>query len=135
MSMESTATWQQQAAHYDLTDPVGKFRNEFKIPEAAGKQRIYFLGNSLGLQPKSTAKAIDVVLEQWAKEGVESFFLGDDSWMSLHNRLLRTLADITGSFPHELSVMNQLSVNIHLMLVSFYRPDGTKRKIMMVLWH
>jgi kynureninase len=129
--MESTATWQQQAAHYDRTDSVGKFRNEFKIPEAAGKQRIYFLGNSLGLQPKSTAKAIDVVLEQWAKEGVESFFLGDDSWMSLHNRLLRTLADITGSFPHELSVMNQLSVNIHLMLVSFYRPDGKKRKILM----
>jgi len=129
--MESTATWQQQAADYDRTDPVGKFRNEFKIPEAAGKQRIYFLGNSLGLQPKSTAKAIDVVLDQWAKEGVESFFLGDDSWMSLHNRLLRTLAEMTGSFPHELSVMNQLSVNIHLMLVSFYRPDGEKRKILM----
>jgi kynureninase len=129
--MESKATWQQQAANYDRTDPVGKFRNEFKIPEAAGKQRIYFLGNSLGLQPKSTAKAIEGILEQWSREGVESFFLGDDSWMTLHNRLLGTLADITGSLPHELSVMNQLSVNIHLMLVSFYRPDGKKRKILM----
>jgi kynureninase len=129
--MESTATSQQLAAYYDRTDPVGKFRNEFKIPEAAGKQRIYFLGNSLGLQPKSTAKAIEGILEQWSREGVESFFLGDDSWMTLHNRLLGTLADITGALPHELSVMNQLSVNIHLMLVSFYRPDGRKRKILM----
>jgi kynureninase len=86
--MENSTTWEQQAAHFDRTDPVGKFRNEFKIPEAEGKQRVYFLGNSLGLQPRSTAKAIDRVLDQWAMEGVESFFLGDDSWMSLHNRLL-----------------------------------------------
>lgn len=129
--MGNSTTWEQQAAHFDRTDPVGKFRNEFKIPEAEGKQRVYFLGNSLGLQPRSTAKAIDSVLDQWAMEGVESFFLGADSWMTLHNRLLKTLADITGSLPHELSVMNQLSVNIHLMLVSFYRPDGKKRKILM----
>lgn len=129
--MESITTRQQQAAYYDHTDPVGKFRDEFRIPEVDGKQRIYFLGNSLGLQPKSTAKAIDGILEQWSREGVESFFLGDDSWMSIHSKLLDTLADITGALPHELSVMNQLSVNIHLMLVSFYRPVGKKRKILM----
>ena len=100
------------------------------MPEKNGKQRMYFLGNSLGLQPRSTAGSINTILQHWADEGVESFFTGESPWFDLHNALLEPLSVIAGAKPSELSVMNQLTVNIHLMLVSFYRPDGKRKKIL-----
>lgn len=129
--METTFDWEHKAACFDELDPLSKYRNAFRIPEKNGQKRIYFLGNSLGLQPVATAKSVEAVLDQWADEGVESFFLGEESWMRLHNRLLKPLSTIAGALPHELSIMNHLTVNIHLMLVSFYRPVGKKRKILM----
>ncbi len=114
----------------DATDPLQGFRSQFLVPEKHGKQRMYFLGNSLGLQPKSTSASINTILQHWAEEGVESFFAGKAPWLDLHNALLEPLSVIAGAKPSELSVMNQLTVNIHLMLVSFYRPGGKRKKIL-----
>jgi kynureninase len=118
------------AQSLDAADPLRSFRDQFLVPEKHGIQRIYFLGNSLGLQPKSTATSINTILQHWADEGVESFFTGKAPWLDLHNALLEPLSKIAGAKPSELSVMNQLTVNIHLMLVSFYRPNGRRKKIL-----
>ena len=118
------------AQSLDAADPLQGFRSQFLVPEKNGKQRMYFLGNSLGLQPRSTAGSINTILQHWADEGVESFFAGESPWLDLHNALLEPLSVIAGAKPSELSVMNQLTVNIHLMLVSFYRPIGKRKKIL-----
>ena len=118
------------AQSLDATDSLQGFRSQFLVPEKHGKQRMYFLGNSLGLQPKSTSGSINTILQHWADEGVESFFAGKAPWLELHNALLEPLSVIAGAKPSELSVMNQLTVNIHLMLVSFYRPEGKRKKIL-----
>lgn len=118
------------AQSLDAADPLQGFRSHFLVPEKNGNQRMYFLGNSLGLQPKSTAASINTILQHWADEGVESFFAGKAPWLELHNSLLEPLSVIAGAKPAELSVMNQLTVNIHLMLVSFYRPMGKRKKIL-----
>lgn len=118
------------AQSLDAADPLRSFRDQFLVPEKNGMQRMYFLGNSLGLQPKSTAASINTILQHWADEGVESFFTGKAPWLDLHNALLEPLSVIAGAKPSELSVMNQLTVNIHLMLVSFYRPNGKRKKIL-----
>jgi len=118
------------AQSLDAADPLQGFRGRFLVPEKHGKQRKYFLGNSLGLQPKSTAAFVNTILQHWAEEGVESFFAGKAPWLDLHQALLAPLSVIAGAKPSELCVMNQLTVNIHLMLVSFYRPFGKRKKIL-----
>ena len=118
------------AQSLDAADPLQGFRGQFLVPEQQGKQRKYFLGNSLGLQPKTTQGAINTILQHWAEEGVESFFTGKAPWLDLHNALLEPLSVIAGAKPREISVMNQLTVNIHLMLVSFYQPVGKRKKIL-----
>lgn len=117
------------ARQLDAEDPLRSFRWEFIIPSDQGKEQVYFLGNSLGLQPKRTASYIDKVLQQWSRYGVEAFFLGDDPWMHYHDHLIKPLAAIVGALPSEVVVMNQLTVNLHLMMVSFYRPEGRRNKI------
>ena len=106
----------------DMQDPLLDFRNKFIIPETNGKQQIYFLGNSLGLQPKSTKTEIQKVLDQWSQYGVEAFFMGDEPWMDYHDKLTKPLSKIVGAKPGEVVVMNQLTVNLHLMMVSFTDP-------------
>jgi len=118
------------ALQLDKEDPLFSFRNEFLIPKRDGKNLVYFLGNSLGLQPKATKNAIQKILNQWESDGVESFFSEEDPWLQYHDKLVGPLSKIVGVLPHEISVMNQLTVNIHLMLVSFYRPVGKKNKIL-----
>ncbi len=113
----------------DAADPLSAARSSFIIPVEDGKEQIYFLGNSLGLQPKRTASYIDKVMQQWSRHGVESFFMGDDPWIDYHGHLVKPLADILGTLPQEIVVMNQLTVNLHLMMVSFYRPEGRRKKI------
>ena len=115
----------------DLEDPLQTFRSSFLIPQNKGVDRTYFLGNSLGLQPKKTKAAIEKILHQWQEEGVESFFKGEDPWLDLHEKLQQGMAPIAGAKPAEISIMNQLSVNLHLMLVSFYQPSGKRKKILM----
>lgn len=118
------------ASSLDTQDPLKNFRGEFLIPTHGGREQSYFLGNSLGLQPKRTKRYIDKVLQQWNDYGVEAFFLGDDPWMDYHAHLQEPLARIVGAQPHEITVMNQLTVNLHLMMVSFYRPQGRRTKIL-----
>ncbi len=118
------------AISLDEADPLRQVRNMFIIPEHNGHEQTYLLGNSLGLQPVTTREHIDKVLQQWGSFGVEGFFMGKDPWMNYHDHLIGPLSRIVGALPQELSVMNQLTVNLHLMLVSFYKPVGKKRKIL-----
>lgn len=118
------------AAALDHQDPLESCRNAFLIPESMGKQQVYFLGNSLGLQPKQTRAQLETVLDQWANLGVEAFFHASPSWMGMHSLLKEQVALLAGALPSEVSIMNQLTTNIHLMLVSFYRPVGNRKKIL-----
>jgi kynureninase len=118
------------ADQLDKEDVLSGFRKKFIIPEQDGVQRTYFLGNSLGLQPKTTAHAIDYILHQWGNEGVESFFKGERPWMELHDQLVGPLSVIAGAQKQEISVMSQLTVNIHLMFVSFFNPQGKRNKML-----
>lgn len=118
------------ARHLDQQDPLASFRHQFLVPKHNGKEQAYFLGNSLGLQPARTKAYIENVLRQWNDYGVEAFFMGDDPWMDYHAHLQQPLAQIVGAKPAEITVMNQLTVNLHLMMVSFYRPQGRRTKIL-----
>jgi kynureninase len=115
----------------DKEDPLRMFREEFCIPGSEiDKSKTYFLGNSLGLQPKVTPHYIQGVLDQWAANGVESFFMGETPWIHQHAFLVDQMSILAGAKSHEISIMNQLTVNIHLMLGSFYRPSGKRKKIL-----
>ena len=118
------------AEELDVNDELAHFRNRFIIPKRDGKEQIYFLGNSLGLQPASTSQYIQKVLDHWAGYGVEGFFNGANPWMRYHDQLIKPLSAIVGALPYEVAVMNQLTVNLHLMMVSFYQPAGKRNKIL-----
>ena len=120
----------EYALQLDQEDRIASFRNRFLFPQKQGNPKTYFLGNSLGLQPVSARLAMAKVLQQWADNGVESFFHGNDPWLNFHGLLVKKLSEIAGAKSTELSIMNQLSVNIHLMLVSFYKPVGKRKKIL-----
>jgi kynureninase len=127
MNFQPTLAFAQQL---DLQDPIRAFRQQFIIPSTEEKEKVYFLGNSLGLQPKRTKDKLQTILDDWGKQGVESFFHAEQPWMNYHDRLIGPLSKIVGCLPHEVTVMNNLSVNLHLMLVSFYRPQGKRYKIL-----
>src|ERR1044072_1605074 len=110
---------QSFASELDAEDTLGSFREQFIIPARNGVEQIYFLGNSLGLQPKKTAFYVEEIMNQWAQLGVEGFFQAGIPWLNYHDHLIRPLATIVGAKPAEVVVMNQLSINLHLMLVSF----------------
>src|SRR5687767_6652824 len=118
------------AQQLDAADPLKNFRKEFIIPEVNGKKQIYFLGNSLGLQPVRTKAYLQKILDGWSKWGVEAFFLGDEPWLNYHDQLAKPLSKLVGAGTHEVVVMSQLTINLHLMLVSFYNPQGQRKKIL-----
>jgi kynureninase len=126
MKFQNTQAFAQQL---DTADSLGSFRKQFLFPQHNGKDAIYFLGNSLGLQPKRTATDMAVVMQQWQELGVESWFKGDHPWLEYHDKLVGPLSAIVGALPSELVVMNSLTVNLHLMLASFYQPQGKRNKI------
>ncbi|HVT83735.1 MAG TPA: kynureninase [Chitinophagaceae bacterium] len=126
MNFENSLSFARQL---DQQDVLHKFRERFLIPTKNGQEQIYFLGNSLGLQPKATRRYMDQVLDQWANYGVEGFMHGEQPWMNYHDELTGSLSKIIGALPHEVVVMNQLTVNLHLMMVSFYRPAEKRIKI------
>jgi len=126
MKFETGLSFAQQL---DTADPLKSFRDKFIIPGVNGKQQIYFLGNSLGLQPRSTRDHIQKILDDWSALGVEAFFHAKEPWMEYHEKLVQPLSKIIGALPCEVVVMNQLTVNLHLMLVSFYHPDAKRYKI------
>jgi kynureninase len=118
------------AQHLDKNDPLQKYRTRFLIPQHEGKDVVYFTGNSLGLQPQSTQSYIQQELNDWAKFGVEGHFLAKNPWLSYHELLTEKMARIVGALPQETVMMNQLTVNLHLLMVSFYRPTKTRFKIL-----
>jgi kynureninase len=119
------------AKSLDRADPLRRWRNSFLIPPVKNKPAIYFTGNSLGLQPKSAKRFIEKELGDWAKLGVEGHFQAHHPWLRYHEFSQRSLAKLTGAKQGEVIAMNQLTVNLHLMLTSFYRPKGTRYKILM----
>jgi len=119
----------QFARSLDEQDPLKHYRARFHIPLHNGKETIYFTGNSLGLQPKTTRSYVEQELEDWAKLGVEGHFNARNPWMPYHEIFPTQLSKIVGAMPHEIVVMNQLTVNIHLLMVTFYRPTQQRYKI------
>lgn len=119
------------AAEADQNDSLKHFRNEFHIPETHGKPWIYLCGNSLGLQPKAAKAAIEQELKDWAELGVEGHFAGKNPWMYYHHFLTEKAAKVVGALDSEVVVMNNLTANLHLMMVSFYRPNAQRYKIIM----
>lgn len=120
----------EYAQSLDAQDNLRTYRDEFIFPKIKGKEVIYFTGNSLGLQPKRTKGFIDEVMKDWAELAVEGHFYAEKPWWDYHERLAEPLAKVVGALPEEVSVMNTLTVNLHLLMVSFYRPTKTRFKIL-----
>ena len=120
----------EAARELDSADPLSRFRERFCIPQHDCRDVLYFTGNSLGLQPKAAKAALEVELDDWSKWGVEGHFQGQNPWVSYHERFTEGLCHLTGAKPHEVVAMNGLTVNLHLLLISFYQPKGTRRKLL-----
>lgn len=118
------------AKRMDAGDSLAEFRKQFAFPKAPnGDDALYFAGNSLGLQPLNARKYIEEELDDWAKFGVEGHFEARHPWLPYHEFLTDMTARLVGALPHEVVVMNTLTVNLHLMMVSFYRPTAKRYKI------
>jgi kynureninase len=114
----------------DAADPLAKFRDEFHIPPHAHGEQVYFCGNSLGLQPRATRAALISELDDWSELAVEAHFRGRHPWMPYHAEVRGHLAELVGAQPAEVVAMNSLTVNLHLMMVSFYRPTRERPAIL-----
>ncbi len=114
----------------DKNDKLASYRNQFHIPkDKNGKDWLYFTGNSLGLQPKTTQAYLQQELDDWANFGVEGHFEAKNPWLHYHEFLTESMAKIVGAKPIEVVIMNTLTTNLHLLMVSFYQPTTTKYKI------
>jgi kynureninase len=119
------------AAELDRGDPLAHFRERFHFPKTkSGGDCIYLCGHSLGLQPKTAASFIEQELHDWAQLGVDGHFHAANPWMPYHRQLTQQTAELIGAEPIEVVVMNSLTVNLHLMMVSFYRPTAQRHKIL-----
>lgn len=117
------------ARELDKEDPLKKFRDQFYIPLLHGEDCIYFTGNSLGLQPRTAQDYVLDEMENWANYGVEGHFYGRNPWANFQVVFSKKLAPLLGALPEEIVVMNQLTVNLHLLLTTFYRPHQNRYKI------
>ncbi len=118
----------------DREDPLGRFREEFRIPKTErGEDEIYFAGNSLGLMPKRAPRYVVEELEKWKRLAVKAHFSGENPWMPYHEFLAEPMANLVGasSSPSEVVTMNSLTVNLHLMMASFYRPTRERHRILL----
>ena len=118
------------AKQLDAQNKLKGYRDRFLFPQHNGRDMVYFTGNSLGLQPKSTKDYLQQELDDWAKFGVEGHFLAKNPWMNYHEFLTDKTAKVVGALPTEVVMMNQLTVNLHLLMVSFYRPTKQRYKIL-----
>jgi kynureninase len=119
------------ALEQDRGDPLAWCRKEFTLPRGGGElPLVYFSGNSLGLMPKAARDQVTQELDDWARLGVEAHFAGRTPWYRYAERVQGPLAELLGARPDEIVAMNSLTVNLHLMLVSFYQPEGIRRKIL-----
>lgn len=126
MNFENTREF---ARSLDVQDSLSQYRDAFFFPEVNGRRVIYFTGNSLGLQSRRAKQYVDEVMDDWAKLAVEGHFYADKPWWDYHERFAGPLSQIVGALPEEVTVMNTLTVNLHLMMVSFYRPTPQRYKI------
>lgn len=115
----------------DQADKLSSFKNHFHFPVHNGKPVIYFCGNSLGLQPKTVSEAIDVELQSWREIAVGGYFKGANPWLYYQEYLKASLAKMVGALENEVTVMNALTVNLHLLMLSFYKPKDKRTKIIM----
>jgi kynureninase len=113
----------------DKADPLKSFRSQFHIPKVNGKPSLYFTGNSLGLQPKRAAQFIHEELKDWSNLGVEGHLHGKRPWLYYHKFAKKALAELVGAKPIEVVAMHQLTVNLHLLMISFYNPTPQRFKI------
>ncbi len=127
-SFEASLAFAQQL---DATDSLQKWKQEFHFPQHNGRDTIYFCGNSLGLQPKRVSAAIQTELETWQQQAIGGYFGGTNPWLYYADYCKATLAKMMGCSTKEVTVMNALTVNLHLMLLSFYKPANGRYKIMM----
>src|SRR3954468_6034260 len=124
MTFEDSPEW---ARARDDADPLAALRGEFLFPESGP---LYFAGHSLGLQPRRAREYVLAELDDWARLGVEGHFAARHPWVGYHELLTASTARLVGALPHEVVVMNTLSVNLHLMLVSFYRPRAGRDRLL-----
>ena len=121
----------EQAQELDRQDSLRGIRDHFHIPRKAdGNEQLYFCGNSLGLQPKGVKAAVLEELDAWQNLAVEGHFKGQRPWLSYNDLLREPMAELIGAKPREVVLMNSLTVNLHLMMISFYRPGGRRNKIL-----
>ncbi len=121
----------QFAEEQDQSDPLKTHREQFYFPQKNGKDAIYFCGNSLGLQPKKVRPAIEQELNDWHHHAVEGYWNAENPWLYYQQYCSKPLTNIVGASQDELTVMNTLTVNLHLLLMSFYRPTKQRFKILM----
>ena len=117
------------AREMDEKDPLKSFREKFHFPNFMDMDMVYFTGNSLGLQPKSVQGYIQEELDAWSKFGVEGHFLAEKPWFAYHEFLTEKAAKIVGANPKEVVVTHSLTTNLHLLMVSFFKPEGKRTKI------
>ncbi|PPU01573.1 kynureninase [Xanthomonas arboricola pv. juglandis] len=118
------------AVALDAADPLRQLRDDFVFPQHAGQDQTYFVGNSLGLQPRAARAMVTEVLDQWGALAVEGHFTGPTQWLTYHQLVRDGLARVVGALPGEVIAMNTLSVNLHLMMASFYRPTPERGAIL-----
>jgi hypothetical protein len=118
----------EEARALDAADPLARFRDEFEFPPATP---LYFAGHSLGLLPKRARVYVDEEMEVWSREAVEGHFAGERPWMPYHELVAPSLARIAGAREGEVVAMNSVTVNLHLLLVSFYRPKPLRHRILL----
>jgi kynureninase len=118
----------------DAADPLSSFRDRFVLPDGPagpdGPPAIYLAGQSLGLPPRSARAAVDAELDRWGRVGVDAWFTGERPWFTLDDALQEPMARIVGARPTEVAILNTLTVNLHVLLTSFFRPDGRRRRIL-----
>ncbi len=126
MTLQNTLEF---AKSLDAQDELKHYRKEFIFPQHEGKDVIYFTGNSLGLQPKRARAYVDEVMDDWANLAVEGHFYANKPWWDYQERFAAPLSKLVGAKPSEVTVMNTLTINLHLLMVSFYRPTSKRYKI------
>src|SRR5437899_1595186 len=131
MTMQFSAD-EDFAKQLDSEDSLRAFRDKFHLPLGKdGKPLIYFAGNSLGLMPKSAREIVDQELDDWPNLGVDAHLEGKTAWYSYHETLREPTARLIGAKPVEVICMNSLTVNLHLMMATFYRPTKSRFKVLM----
>lgn len=120
----------KSAQQFDQADELKHFRQQFHFPQHHGKNQLYFAGHSLGLMPKKATDYVNQELQSWAQYGVEGHFKGKHPWLPYHENITASFAKLVGAKETEVVAMNTLTVNLHLMMVSFYKPTPSRYKIL-----